>query len=62
MLEDDFLLEQIREAVIAKKLMPTQAAIRKFLRCGQPKAGYLNRLYLARFGAAGRQGDKHAIQ
>ncbi|WP_434716939.1 hypothetical protein P5X00_14610 [Paraburkholderia sp. A2RO-4L] len=49
-LEDERQLEQIRKAVVAGQLKPTQAAIRTFLRCGQPKAGSLNRLYLARFG------------
>ncbi|WP_155836847.1 hypothetical protein [Paraburkholderia mimosarum] len=48
--EDDQLLEKIRDAVVTGHLKPTQDAIRKFLRCGQPKAGNLNRLYLARFG------------
>ena len=49
--EDDQLLKQIHAAVVAGKLKPTQESIRKFLRCGQPKAGDLNRQYLARFGA-----------
>lgn len=49
--EDDQLLEQIRSAVVAGEIKPTQDSIRKFLRCGQPKAGNLNRQYLARFGA-----------
>ena len=48
---DDQLLEQIHAAVVAGELKPTQESIRKFLRCGQPKAGDLNRQYLARFGA-----------
>ena len=48
--EDDLLLDKIRDAVVTGHLKPTQEAIRKFLRCGQPKAGNLNRLYLARFG------------
>jgi len=50
--EDDQLVEQIHRAVVAGKLKPTQDSIRKFLHCGQPKAGSLNRLYLARFGSA----------
>lgn len=50
--EDNLLLDKIRDAVVAGHLKPTQEAIRKFLRCGQPKAGNLNRLYFARFGTA----------
>lgn len=49
--EDDQLLERIHAAVVAGELKPTQDSIRKFLRCGQPKAGKLNRHYLARFGS-----------
>lgn len=48
--EDDLLLERIHKAVMAGQLKPTQTAIRRFLRCGQPKAGHLNRQYLARYG------------
>lgn len=51
-LDDDQLLDEIRKAVMAGRLEATQAAIRKFLQCGQPKAGRLNRLYAARFGGA----------
>ncbi|SAK51076.1 hypothetical protein AWB82_01487 [Caballeronia glebae] len=47
---DDWLLEKIHEAVVAGRLKPKQETIRKFLRCGQPKAGSLNRQYFARFG------------
>lgn len=50
MSDDDLLLKKIHEAVVAGELKPTQQAIRKLLRCGQPKAGSLNRQYLARFG------------
>lgn len=49
--EDDQLLERIHAAVVAGELKPTQESIRRFLRCGQPKAGKLNRHYLARFRA-----------
>lgn len=50
--DDDQLVDEIRKAVMAGRLVATQAAIRKFLQCGQPKAGRLNRLYVARFGGA----------
>ncbi|WP_461241609.1 hypothetical protein [Ralstonia sp. SA306] len=50
--DDDQLVDEIRKAVAAGRLVATQAAIRKFLQCGQPKAGRLNRLYVARFGSA----------
>lgn len=51
MSEEDQLLDRIRTAVVADKLKPTQNSIRNFLRCGQPKAGKLNRLYLEKFGS-----------
>lgn len=51
MSEEDQLLDRIRTAVVAGKLKPTQNSIRNFLRCGQPKAGKLNRLYLEKFGS-----------
>lgn len=54
--EDDLFLQRIHEAVIAGQLKPSQQAIRKFLRCAQPKAGRLNREYVARFGSMSRQG------
>ncbi|MDN8037866.1 hypothetical protein [Burkholderia vietnamiensis] len=44
-------LQEIREAVVAGRLRPTQEAIRKHLRCGQPRAGHLNRLYVRQFGS-----------
>ncbi|BCF87064.1 hypothetical protein PPGU16_01310 [Paraburkholderia largidicola] len=50
--EDEHLLTKIRAAVATGQLKPTQASIRKFLRCGQPKAARLNRQYSARFGDA----------
>lgn len=50
--EDDLLLKKIHQAVATGQLKPTQESIRKFLRCGQPKAGSLNRQYVARFGNA----------
>lgn len=49
--EDDQLLERIQAAVVAGELKPTQDSIRKLLRCSQPKAGRLNRKYLAHFGS-----------
>ncbi|MBR8091829.1 hypothetical protein KDX09_20795 [Burkholderia cenocepacia] len=51
--DDDDLrqLQQIHEAVVAGRLRPTQEAIRKHLRCGQPRAGHLNRLYVRKFGS-----------
>ncbi|KGV08019.1 hypothetical protein [Burkholderia pseudomallei] len=51
--DDDDLrqLQEIREAVVAGRLRPTQEAIRKHLRCGQPRAGHLNRLYVRQFGS-----------
>lgn len=49
-LNDDLdVLKQIHEAVVAGRLRPTQDGIRRFLRCGQPRAGYLNRQYAANF-------------
>ena len=51
MSDDDRLLDRIHKAVVAGELKPTQNAIRNFLRCGQPKAGKLNRLYMEKFGA-----------
>ncbi|WP_459621498.1 hypothetical protein [Burkholderia sp. 3C] len=52
--DDDDLrqLQEIHEAVVAGRLRPTQGAIRKHLRCGQPRAGHLNRLYAAHFGSS----------
>ncbi|NTZ82571.1 hypothetical protein FCJ61_06030 [Burkholderia metallica] len=47
---DERRLEKIRNAVLAGTLDPTQESIRKLLRCGQPKAGRLNRLYQERYG------------
>ncbi len=49
--EEDQLVARIRAAVVAGDLKPTQSTIRTFLRCGQPKAGKLNRLYLEKFGS-----------
>jgi hypothetical protein len=49
--EDDQFLARIHAAVVAGELKPTQHSIRKFLRCGQPRAGNLNRYYVARFGS-----------
>lgn len=51
MSEEDQLLDRIRTAIVAGELKPTQNSIRHFLRCGQPKAGKLNRLYLEKFGS-----------
>jgi hypothetical protein len=48
--EDDQLLRQIQDAVRAGEADPTQESIRRLLRCGQPKAGRLNRLYQERYG------------
>lgn len=48
--EESRLLNRIHEAVASGQLKPTQASIRKFLCCGQPKAGDLNRKYHAHFG------------
>ena len=50
--EDDRLVAQIRDAVVAGDLGRDLASIRKFLHCGQPKAIRLNRLYIERFGKA----------
>lgn len=47
---DEQLLEKIHDAVVAGALDPTQDSIRRLLRCRQPKAGRLNRLYQERFG------------
>lgn len=53
---DDQLLERVHLAVISGEIKPTQESIRKLLRCGQPKAGNLNRQYSARFGSMLVQG------
>lgn len=50
-LEDERQLEAIHNAVLAGTLHPTQEAIRKLLRCRQPTAGKLNRLYGERYGS-----------
>lgn len=50
MTEDDVLVAKIHEAVLAGRVTRNLAAIRKFLRCGQPKATRLYGLYRARFG------------
>ena len=55
--EDDSQLKKIHEAVMAGQLNPKQLEIRKFLRCGQRKAGRLNRQYAARFGSIRSQAD-----
>lgn len=48
---DEQRLEKIRNAVLAGALEPTQESIRKLLRCRQPTAGRLNRLYGDRYGS-----------
>lgn len=48
--EDERLLKKIHQAALCGELDPTQDSIRKLLRCRQPKAGRLNRLYQERFG------------
>ncbi|MGG2042574.1 hypothetical protein [Burkholderia gladioli] len=48
--DDERRLERIHNAVLAGTLDPTQEAIRRLLRCRQPTAGKLNRLYGARYG------------
>jgi hypothetical protein len=48
--EDERLLQTIRQAALSGELIPAQESIRKLLRCRQPKAGRLNRLYHERFG------------
>lgn len=50
--EDEHRLETIRNAVLAGTLHPTQEAIRRLLRCRQPTAGRLNRMYGERYGNA----------
>ncbi len=50
MSDDDLLVAQIHEAVVAGRLTRNLVSIRKFLRCGQPKATRLNQLYVSRFG------------
>lgn len=47
---DERQLEKIRNAVLAGTLDPTQESIRRLLRCRQPTAGRLNRLYGERYG------------
>ncbi|CAJ0893235.1 hypothetical protein [Ralstonia flatus] len=55
--EDEHLLAKIHEAVVTGQIKATQESIRTFLRCGQPKAGNLNRQYLARFGRVANKGN-----
>lgn len=63
MSDDEQLLKQIQEAVRAGEADPTQESIRRLLRCGQPKAGRLNRLYQERYGCRGsRRADLQATQ
>ncbi len=50
--EDDHVLDEIRAEVVAGRLKPTQAAIRRFLECGQVTAAHFARLYRARFVGA----------
>lgn len=50
--EDDLLVARIHEAIVAGRLTRNLTSIRNFLRCGQPKALRLNRLYVGRFGNA----------
>lgn len=58
---DERMLEKIHSAVLAGTLDPTQASIRKLLRCRQPTAGRLNRLYDQRFGSqVPKSADAHA--
>ncbi|CAJ6821837.1 putative twin-arginine translocation pathway signal protein [Burkholderia pseudomallei] len=57
---DERRLEQIRNAVLAGTLVPTQESIRKLLRCRQPTAGRLNRLYADRFGSQAMQAATQA--
>ncbi|RFU47341.1 hypothetical protein [Paraburkholderia sp. DHOC27] len=59
---EDLLIKRIHEAVVTGHLKPTQDGIRKFLRCGQPKAGSLNRLYGARYGTQGMQAATQAAR
>ena len=54
--KDDQLLDRVHVAVISGEIKPTQESIRKLLRCGQPKAGDLNRQYSARFRSMLGQG------
>lgn len=48
--EDELLVAQIHEAVVAGRMKRNLASIRKFLECGQTKATRLNQLYVSRFG------------
>ncbi|OMR52449.1 hypothetical protein AQ726_15565 [Burkholderia pseudomallei] len=57
---DERRLEQIRNAVLAGTLVPTQESIRRLLRCRQPTAGRLNRLYADRFGSQAMQAATQA--
>ncbi|EEF22700.1 conserved hypothetical protein, partial [Ricinus communis] len=50
--EDERLVAQIHEAVVAGHLNRNLLSIRQFLRCGQSKAIRLNRFYVDRFGSA----------
>jgi hypothetical protein len=49
--EDDTVLDEIHKGVVTGRVKATQTEIRKFLRCGQQKAGRLNRIYAERFGS-----------
>ncbi|MGN6083545.1 hypothetical protein [Trinickia sp.] len=48
--DDEREIVRIHSAVSTGRLSPTQKAIRKFLGCGQQRAGHLNRVYAERFG------------
>lgn len=59
---DERMLEKIHNAVLAGTLDPTQESIRKLLRCRQPTAGRLNRLYGQRFSSqAPKSADEPAM-
>ncbi|EOH6072884.1 hypothetical protein ACMAVI_001736 [Burkholderia cenocepacia] len=50
MSSDDRRIEEIHEAVMARRLKRNLVSIRKFLGCAQSEASRLNRLYIERFG------------
>lgn len=52
MSDDDQMIEQIHQAVVAGRLKRNLVSIRKFLGCAQSEASRLNRLYIERFGKA----------
>jgi hypothetical protein len=60
MSDDDRLVAEIHEAVVAGRLKRNLVSIREFVGCAQTRAIRLNRLYVDRFGKARSQADTGA--